>query len=78
MFRSLMTIIRKRYLYLTKVIFMLKTLGKITLLYKLGDAAAHAIYVKTLYIFKFWYIYLLNYSSNLFIHKSRTIAQLFQ
>ena len=30
MFRSLMTIIRERYLYLPKVIFMLKTLGKIT------------------------------------------------
>ena len=33
MFRSLMTIIRELYLYLTEVIFMLKTLGKITLLY---------------------------------------------
>ena len=40
MFRSLMTIIRELYLYLTKVIFMLKTLGKITSLYKLGDVAA--------------------------------------
>ena len=37
MFRPLMTIIRELYLYLTKVIFMLKTLGKITLLNKLGD-----------------------------------------
>ena len=27
-------------MYLTKVIFMLKTLGKITSLYKLGDVAA--------------------------------------
>jgi hypothetical protein len=30
MFRSLLTIIRELYLYLTKVMFMLKTLGKIT------------------------------------------------
>jgi len=35
-----MTIIRELYVYLTKVIFMLKTLGKITSLYKLGDGAA--------------------------------------
>jgi len=77
MFRSLMTIIRKRYLYLTKVIFMLKTLGKITLLYKLGDAAAHAIYVKTLYIFKFWYIYLLNYSSNFLYIKAGQLPNYF-
>jgi len=40
MFRSLMTIIRELYLHLTKVIFMLKTLGKITSLYKLCDVAA--------------------------------------
>jgi len=40
MFQSLMTIIRELYLYLTKVIFVLKTLGKIMSLYKLGDVAA--------------------------------------
>jgi len=40
MFRSLMPIIRELYLYLTKVISMLKTLGKITSLYKLRDMAA--------------------------------------
>jgi len=40
MFRSLMAIIKELYLYLTKVIFMLKTLGKITPLYKLGAVAA--------------------------------------
>ena len=41
MFRSLMTIIREVYMYLTKVMFMLKkTLGKIALLHKLGDVAA--------------------------------------
>jgi len=39
MFQSLMTIIRKIYLYLTKVIFV-KILGKITSLYKFGDVAA--------------------------------------
>jgi len=40
MSRSLMTIIRELYLYLTKVVFVLKTLGKIMSLYKLGDVAA--------------------------------------
>jgi len=40
MFRSLMTTIRELYLYRTKVTFVLKTLGKITSLYKLGDVAA--------------------------------------
>ena len=40
MFRSLMTIIRELYLYLTEVVFMLKTLGKITSLCRLGDVAA--------------------------------------
>jgi hypothetical protein len=40
MFRPLMPIIRELYLYLTKVISMLKTLGKITSLYELGDVAA--------------------------------------
>jgi hypothetical protein len=40
MFRSLMTIIRELYLCLSKVTFMLKTLCKITSLYKLGDVAA--------------------------------------
>ena len=35
-----MTIIMEIYLYLTKVTFMLKTLGKITSLYELGDVAA--------------------------------------
>ena len=40
MFRSLKTTIRELYLYITKVIFMLKTLGKITSLYKLSDVAA--------------------------------------
>ena len=35
-----MAIARELYLYLTKVIFMLKTLGKITSLYILGDVAA--------------------------------------
>jgi len=40
MFRSLMTINRELYLYLTKVIFMLKTPDKITSSYKLGDVAA--------------------------------------
>jgi len=41
MFRSLMVIIRELYLYLTKVIYIyVKTLGKITSLYKLGDVAA--------------------------------------
>ena len=40
MFRCSMAIIRELYLYLTKVIFMLKILGKITSLYKLGDMAA--------------------------------------
>ena len=40
MFRSLMTIIRELYLYLTKVIFNVKTFGKITSLYKLDDVAA--------------------------------------
>ena len=40
MFRSSMTIIRELYLYLPKVIFYVKTLGKITSLYKLGDVAA--------------------------------------
>jgi len=39
MFRSLMTIIRELYLYLTKVIFMLKHC-KIASLCKLGDVAA--------------------------------------
>jgi len=39
MFRSFMTIISEHYLYLTKVMFMLK-LSKITSLYKLGDVAA--------------------------------------
>jgi len=38
MFRSSMTVIRELYLYLTKVIFMLK-LGKITPLYVFGDVA---------------------------------------
>jgi len=46
MFRSLMTIIRELYMYLTKVIFMLKTLCKITSLYILGYvAAARAVYI---------------------------------
>ena len=40
MFRPLMSIIRELYLYLTKVISMLKILGKITSLYKLGDVTA--------------------------------------
>ena len=40
MFRSLMAIIRELYLYITKVIFNVKTLGKIMSLYKLGDVAA--------------------------------------
>ena len=39
MFRSVMTIIKELYLCLTKVIFI-KTRGKITSLYKLGDVAA--------------------------------------
>jgi len=39
MFQFSMTIIRDLYLYLTKVIFMLKV-GKITSLYKLYDEAA--------------------------------------
>jgi len=39
MFRSLMTIIRELYLYLTKVIFMLKHC-KITSFYMLGAVAA--------------------------------------
>ena len=39
MFRSLMTIIRELYLYLTKVIFMLKHSVKLRR-YKLGDVAA--------------------------------------
>ena len=40
MFRSLMTINRELYLYLTKVVFMLKKLGKITSFYVFGDVAA--------------------------------------
>ena len=40
MFRSLVTIIWELYLYLTKVIIYVKTLSKITSLYKLGDVAA--------------------------------------
>ena len=39
MFRSLMTIIRELYLHLNIVIYV-KTLGKTTSLYKLGDVAA--------------------------------------
>jgi len=42
MFRSLMTIIRELYLYLTKVIYIyiyVKTLGKITSLCIVGDVA---------------------------------------
>ena len=39
MFRSLVTIISEIYMYLTEVIFV-KTLEKITSLYKLGDVAA--------------------------------------
>ena len=39
MFRSLMTIIRELYLYLTKVIFMLKHSVKLRR-YTLGDVAA--------------------------------------
>jgi len=39
MFRFLMTIIRELYLYLTSYIYV-KTLGKITSLYILGDVAA--------------------------------------
>jgi len=35
-----MTNIRELYLYLNKVVFILKTLGKITSLYILGDVAA--------------------------------------
>jgi hypothetical protein len=37
MFRSLMTIMTELYLYLTEVILNVKTLGKITSLYILGD-----------------------------------------
>ena len=41
MFRSLMTIIRELYLYLTKVIFMLKHSVKLhRFIYILGDVAA--------------------------------------
>ena len=39
MFRSLMTIIRELYLFLTKSYIYVKTLGTITSLYKLGDVA---------------------------------------
>ena len=46
MFWSLMTIIRELCLYVNKVIFMFKTLGKITSLYKLGDVATHVLYIK--------------------------------
>ena len=40
MFRSSVTIIRELYVYLTKVTFMLKKLGNIMSLYRLGDVAA--------------------------------------
>ena len=45
MFRSLMTIIRELYLYVTKVIFMLKHSVKLrSYIYILGDVAACNIY----------------------------------